>query len=275
MNKLVEFLVHSNIYLAIGAGLVAIMIIILLQMPFRWEPIFIAFCGTFFLYNLNRITDIKEDRINYPSRTRFTEKYGKKLIKISSIFYFTALFIAFANNLLTGFLALLPFILVFLYSVLRAKKIFLIKDLIVGIGWSLIVFLVASYYNFSDLFYFVFFLSIFIFFRVLITTIVFDIKDIKGDKIYKISTIPVKYGIKFTKNILYCINFICILLLFVIPFFVSVPSSFYYLFFLIIYSFVYITLIRENNIKFVCDILADGEYIFIGIIMILVYIFGL
>ena len=49
MNKLLEFLVHSNIYLSLGAASVAYVVLFLLRGPLLWEPLLISFCSTFFL----------------------------------------------------------------------------------------------------------------------------------------------------------------------------------------------------------------------------------
>jgi|Deesub1362A_J573_1020465.scaffolds.fasta_scaffold01020_18 hypothetical protein len=74
--SVVQFLAYSNLYLAVGAASVAYVACLVFG-DIYWEPILIAFSGTLFIYNLNRITDFGEDIINYPERLEFFSKFGK------------------------------------------------------------------------------------------------------------------------------------------------------------------------------------------------------
>jgi 4-hydroxybenzoate polyprenyltransferase len=231
---------------------------VLLQVNFRWEPLIIAFCSTFFLYNLNRKTDIKEDIINYPERIEFFERYGNKIFRIALVLYLLSLLTALLNNILTLGIILLPLIFVVVYSVFRLKRIILIKNVFVGMGWATISLLVISYSNSYNTLALII-VTLFIFLRVLMGSAIFDVKDIKGDKIYKISTIPEKYGIKKLKYFSAIINTIAGLIIFYFSFIEILPPQGFLVFLITFYSYFVILLIDKKDIKFISNILVDGD----------------
>ncbi len=269
MNKILEFFVYSNLYLSLGAASVAYVSLLLLGDSFMWEPLLISFCSTFFLYNLNRKTDTMEDKINYPERVEFVTQHMSKLSSISLILYTISLGLALSHKILTVIIVITPLVLVVVYSVFRMKKIFLLKDVIVALGWSSIVFLVAVYLNCWTIITYL--LALFIFSRVFITTVAFDIKDRIGDKVYGINTFPVKYGIKHTQQLLWSLNFILLAIYLILFEIFSLESIFYLLLLLNFYSSVYTWLLDKNINKIILyDIIVDGEYILLGVIMIMV-----
>ena len=81
MEKIVNFLkilIHSSIYLSIGAGIVSIATGIISNLLIENDMFylfFIPFSASFFVYNFNRITDKKEDLINIPERVYFIKKH--------------------------------------------------------------------------------------------------------------------------------------------------------------------------------------------------------
>jgi len=261
--------IHTSLWLAFGAAGVAFMTFVVLQSALKIEAILIAFLATFFLYNLNKKTDIIEDSINYPERVKFIKTYGNALFIIGIFSYIIAAFLALFNNLITFLITLTPFILTFLYSVMRLKKLFLIKDAIVPLGWSMTPLLVISYISFNPIF---FIIPLFIFSRSFIITICYDTKDTTGDTMQGIKTIPSIYGIAFTKKILYILNILFFLI-------ISSLSIFLNLYLLIplavivsIYSIYYVSFIEKINIKNICEIISGGEYILLGVISYILWV---
>jgi len=59
INSAINFLVYSNIYLAVGASCIAYITMVLLGLNFEFMPLFFTFSETFFVYNLNRQTKIR------------------------------------------------------------------------------------------------------------------------------------------------------------------------------------------------------------------------
>ncbi len=265
------FLVYSNIYLSIGASCLTYVVIKLFGYPVDFIPMLILFFTTFFIYNLNRKTDLDEDNLNCPERVKFTEAYGY-LFPLSVVGYVFALTLALNHNFMTFLMSLIPAILGLVYSVFRLKKIFLLKDIIVALGWASIPFVVGAYFKLSGLFTSVtiWILFLFVFVRVFITTVVFDIRDSSGDKIHRIKTLPNILGIKKTRYFLYIINILFGLFL-LLTIYINILSSLAcILSFIVIYCHFYIFLIgRINNDKLVYGILVDGEYILMGILIVM------
>jgi 4-hydroxybenzoate polyprenyltransferase len=268
MKKIVDFLIHSNIYLSLGASSLAYISCKLLGLGLRVEPLLITFSTTFFLYNLNRKTDIKEDIINYPERVKFLSKYGKIIFYVSMVFYILSLFIAITKSIFTFLIALIPTTIMILYAFFRLKKVFLLKNFIASLGWASMVLLVSNYYNlsFNISIFSVFF---FIFLRLFINTIVFDIRDLKGDESSNIITIPVKIGINKTKKILHILNIFSFIFILMSTTLLNLNKVAYLTGFIaLIYGFLFIFLINKINIKKLCEI-VDGEMIILGIVCFL------
>ena len=255
MRGLLEFLTYSNVYLAIGAGLVSLTTSILVFSTFRWELFYIPFSAGFLIYNFNRFTDLSEDTLNVPKRALFTRKYGKTLLWISAIAYLIALAIALRRNAYTFLVVITPLILAFFYSFFRVKKFLVIKNILVSFAWALSVLIVAAFFEVWNKE--IFLLCFFFFLGLLINTIIFDIKDIKGDRIHKIKTLPVVIGINKTKKVCYMIllsMFFVWLLQFSISFWNLLLLPF------IVYVFSYIYFADEKRPWWYFGVFVDGEF---------------
>jgi 4-hydroxybenzoate polyprenyltransferase len=271
MKRSPGFLIHSNIYLAFGAPAIAYICMVLLQAPFRWEPLAISFCATLFLYNLNRHTDMEEDSVNYPERVKFVKKNGRTVFYLSAVLYILSLWLAFANSTLTLAIALVPLALVFSYSVIRLKKLLIFKNVIVALGWALVTFLVLSYTSLPvtpEVYLAPAALSVFafIFMRVLIDTIVFDILDVEGDRKGRIKTIANTFGVKKVKLLCHTLNVLS-LLAFLLLWDAFLPIDSLTSNMVIVWSFLYIFLITRADVKNISDFVVDGEIVLLGLVV--------
>ncbi|MEM5771824.1 MAG: UbiA family prenyltransferase [Candidatus Aenigmatarchaeota archaeon] len=269
MNVLLKLIIYLNIIEVIDAMAVVLFTFLISSQPLHILPIISSMLLTFFLYSLNRVADINEDKINFPERIKFWERYGKKLILIGSIFFIITIIINSFHNVLSTILIIFPFLCVFSYSFFRLKNILLIKNLVVALGWAVIP-LFASTYMSSPNLLLITVCSIIVFFAVLINTIIFDIKDIKGDRISGVRTIPSIYGISFTKKLGI---FLDIMLFLVIIFFIifKVLSEKFLLFsLLVLFIIFYILAIDEKNALFISEYIANLDMLvilFLGLIM--------
>ncbi len=193
-HSFLRSIIYSNLYLAIGGVVIVIAAQYLADTPLAWEPAFIIFSATMFIYTANRFTDRDEDTVNLPIRKAFIDRFGMYLLGISSILYCGALVLAWGHNLLTLLVALLPIGIGILYSHYRLKRVYFLKNVLIGVGWSSSVLIVAAYAGIYDPFIFLFTALISLAFT--INTIIFDIKDIKGDFLAGIESIPVKMGVR-------------------------------------------------------------------------------
>lgn len=261
LNRILSFLVYSNIYLSFGASIVAIVTLYILDLPFDFQLLFIPFAGGMFIYNINRYTDKEEDKINVPERTEFAKKYGPYIIGASIILYCIALYFAFSRNLTTLFVTLFPVLIGYFYSIKRLKRIFFLKNILVGLSWGITPLLVGFYYNIFSAEFFI--LATFFAITFFINTVIFDVKDIIGDLNMKINTIPIRMGLEKTKVICYASNFIALLLLSLSVLFGILPPRSLVLIPFLIYIFLYVKKVDTVKDGFFYGVLVDGEFIFL------------
>lgn len=269
IKKILNILAFTSIFVAFTGVSLIYTNSLLLNLPVSYNLIAISFLIVLFIYNINKMTDINEDEINYPERIKFIKKYKTGIVSISLFAGILAFVIAFFVKPIIVLFILIPLIGVILYSFypIRLKRILFIKNLWVSFLWSLSVTILPSiYWNRIDLLFSPssFFIFLFIFTKGIGNTITFDIRDISGDRMYKIRTVPLIFGVNKTKILLYLINIISFSILLIATLEGFVSHIGYFVSLAAFYTFVYIYLIGRKNMKFITDILADGEFIIIG-----------
>jgi len=279
LQVMLEYLVYSSVYISFAAGAMVFISSILHQVTFSLTVSALGMLITYSIYNLNRKTDESEDAINHSHRYAFTKKYEKilylsgmgayLLALVLSCFYGISVILVSAIPLFSGLIYSTP-ILPTGFRYRRLKEIPLVKSLLVAIAWALPPALLPVYVSgvtpsLTTLAVILFFFSL-----VFINTVLFDIRDVEGDRAAGVRTIPVLLGIPRTKslltqvNIIFGISVLSLLLL-------THTSPVYICLIVIgmIYAQVYILLyhtISTGNLR--CDVIADGQFIVLGLLMI-------
>lgn len=211
LKRTAIFLVESTLFVALAPLAMTSATIALTQNPFSLQLILLPFFACMLIYSSNRITDREEDAINMPDRVRFPHRLRIILLVVSLIFYVVLLAIIAQKNLLTSAIGILPLIVAFTYSVLRLKRVFILKNILIAAACSASVLIVPAYYeNWTGIWMLLF---PFFFLLVLLNTIVFDIKDVRGDSMFGIRTLPLRFGIRATKYFCYSLLAIAVILL--------------------------------------------------------------
>jgi len=201
LTKALTFLVDSTLIVSVGPFAIGYATIILTKNPFSWSLVALPFFACLFIYSMNRITDGAEDAINLPDRVRFPHRIRIILLVASLVFYVFFLMIVLQKNILSFAIGLVPLVIAFLYSVLRLKRIFVLKNILIAAAWGASILIVPAYYeNWTVICGMIF---LFFFLMLFINTIIFDIKDIRGDSVCGIQTLPVLLGKPETKYIGY------------------------------------------------------------------------
>jgi 4-hydroxybenzoate polyprenyltransferase len=268
MNKVLKLVINLNLIEAVDAAAVVIFTFLLTSEELKLFPLISAFFSTLFLYSLNRKSDLREDRINVPDRFNFWSRYGNKIIFLTLISFVIVIFFNFFIGFYQGIFLLLPFFIVFSYSFLRLKNILFLKNIIVAAGWSLIP-LYASTYMVSPSLSLIFFCASVVFLSILINTIVFDVRDIVGDKIVGVRTIPSVHGILFSKKLAYFLN--VVLLFFIISaifVFKVVSVNFSYLLFFPLFIGLYISILNQMNAYILSEYIANLDMIILLLLCI-------
>lgn len=281
IRHVLDFLVFSSLFLALECVAMTCISCLIQEIPPSFPMVIIPFLVTFGIYNLNRKTDESEDAINHEARFRFTKRYENALFGCSLATIALALIITGYSNLPSLLITLTPFVLGTLYSVRwlpsgspyrRLKEVPFAKNLIVCISWAVPGSLLPVYLSGGTPGV-----------KTVITCLLFfswgflastspDIRDRIGDAAAGVRTIPVILGEEMTRKMMTGWNLI----------FGAAVLFFGYLFLdlrmtlllaaTILYAQICIHLLGRGGMRYlVCDILADGQYIFFGgAIMVLV-----
>lgn len=174
---------------------------------------------------INDIFDFEIDKINRPNRVIPSGRLSKnEALVIYSLFTIIALFLAILISFEAIFIVLITSILLFFYSYIF-KGIPLIGNLIVALCTAM-AFLYGGIVvgNIKA----ALIPALFAFLVNLIREIIKDVEDIEGDKKNQLSTLPIKFGLLYTKNILLILAIILILST-VYPFIMKIYKIEYFL----------------------------------------------
>jgi 4-hydroxybenzoate polyprenyltransferase len=222
-------------------------------------------------YNLNRLTDLDEDSINAPDRADYTKKHRTRVLLTVLGTGGAALLFASFCDLSAFFVILLALGIGCLYSVrilgFRLKDILVVKNATIA-GTSVIcAALLPLAIHFSS-FFAIALIAYFVFVKVFINTVLFDVRDIEGDSLAGAVTIPVSLGRQKTKWLLLGLNST------LVPWAViALFQGFFHKYLTVlaasvVYGFWYIRrLCREGaKVRKSVDLLVDGEWIMIAIV---------
>jgi 4-hydroxybenzoate polyprenyltransferase len=197
LRRMAGFFVDSCIYCAFVPPTLTLATIVLTKNPFNWQLLLLPFFACVLIYSLNRITDHEEDSISMPDRTRFPHRLRIMLLAGSLVLYLIFLMMMLQKNLLSFAIGLFPLVLALGYSVFRLKRVLILKNIIIAVACGASILIVPAYYETWDLI--CAFLFLFFFVLMVLNTIIFDIKDIRGDSVCGIETFPVRFGIPATQ----------------------------------------------------------------------------
>ena len=264
VKRLTQWIVFSSLHISIAAMWWGVITLILLDAPFNFSLI-IIFLLPFFVYTFNRLGIEKGDKINYPERVKFALKYRRIFLVLAALGYIFAISLYLSFNLIVIILTFLPLVSYVVYRF--GKKYLLVKNIIIAIVWACAVLLAASSIGILNETVFCFF--IFVFLRDFINSIFFDIRDVKGDEMTKIKTLPVVIGVDKTLKILSILNIISGVLLIFFVLLRFLPKFAITLIGLLFYDMFYYYLYRRKNIdKFILfDLIADSEIYFAALLI--------
>lgn len=271
-QTVLDFLVFSSLYLALECIAMAYVSCFIQQIPWSFECAAIPFLIAFAVYNLNRSTDKDEDAVNREDRFMFTQHYERYLTWLSLAGIGIALILSGIHSIASVVVTLIPFVIGTLYSIRwlpagfayrRLKEIPFVKNLMVGLAWSVFLSLlpVTLAGSIPDLRTLIVCL-LFFFWGIMASTIP-DIRDRAGDALTGVKTIPVLYGPEWTRSLLSSMNLVFTLPLLLLGLWYLPLVKAGLIAAAGLYSLGCIRLIGVlPSTDFICDILADGQYIF-------------
>lgn len=286
-----EFLIRSNLYIALGAAFLTYGISYLSGKEPSVYFIVVSFLYFFSMYNINHIADKDSMKLNEPDRIEFYEKNRDILLKIGVTSSLLSLLISVFFGWTSFLLTLISICLGIAYSVKifpsyiskytcafgflkgikyqRLKDIPASKDVFVALAWATVCVLVPASakvwggINFSIMASFVF-----VFLVSYIRSVLFDIRDIQGDRFVGRETIPILIGKEKTKIFLLAISGLAAIGLFIFSRIGWLSSLGYLLIIPIGYTIFYLYLYHRRIISqgLSCEAVVDGKFILTGVI---------
>ncbi len=274
IGDIISFLMVSSLFLSIDGVLMLCLSSLLFGVALKPILLCAMFLAVYSVYSLNRLTDQEEDAINAPERSTFVAGNERFLLAIAVVSYIAALVLGWIESPFAALVLLFPIISGIAYSknifsafgIPRLKDIFLVKSLIVASSWAVCAAFLPMIYlsgNFTKLgFIFPFF-----FIKMFINTVLFDVRDVVGDALNDVKTIPVVIGIKKTRQFLLILQ--SSILVWLALFLDSFSRYYVILIISMIYGYLYIIYFcceNEHN-GVLRDVLVDGEWIITGVLV--------
>jgi 4-hydroxybenzoate polyprenyltransferase len=273
-------MIFSSVYLSFAGVAMGYIACVVQGLPITWEVMAIMFLVTYAVYNIDRKADEEEDSINHSERYSFTSHYSKFLFISSIIAYLTAFSIASFYGAWAVIVTAIPLLSGLLYSFAwlpgnfryrRLKEIPSVKNLVIAFAWAFTPALLPALINGTSYDITIIVTIAYFFLLVFINTVVFDMRDIEGDSLSGIDTIPVLLGAGKTRLLLIGMTvFFGFATLFLSISRLSVPAMFV-LVAGIVYALAYVlSSDRLSGNNAICDVMADGQFIMLGCILFIV-----
>ena len=273
LHAFLSLFLFSPINVALSGMSVAALAFLLYDLPLHPVLLSSAFLVTFSIYTLNLATDRHEDALNFPERARYFVSEPRLLLAIAAACYLAAL--AMGGTVALGTLPVLciPLGVGLLYSLriggTRLKDRFIGKNATVSLSWALEAALLPAVFAFRAPAVLLMFSLIFV--KGLINTMLFDLRDVQGDRSAGVRTVPVVLGVAHTRRLLLALNTSLLVWLF---FALQQPS--FRLFapvfvFCLVFGYAYILyLARERPApKMHYGLLLDGEWMLLLVLCLL------
>jgi 4-hydroxybenzoate polyprenyltransferase len=227
----------------------------------------VVFLVTFCIYCLDKIVDIDKDRSNIPQRYSFL--YGRKTLIYSCSFlaYIVAIILTLLDKPLALPIILIPFIANTFYGtklfrgVPRLKDIPVMKNIVVAISWALVTTLLAAIHLANPAAIAIIMVIYFMMIKTFIDTILYDVRDAKGDRENSIKTMVTLLGGGRTTLVLLAANST------LIPWLVFVDETVRPLALaLVLYGYAYILYFRTNRNPLTLDFFVEGQWLMISVV---------
>ncbi|MBP2029627.1 4-hydroxybenzoate polyprenyltransferase [Methanohalophilus levihalophilus] len=192
-----EFMYGGHLF-ALGAICVVYMCAVLSSIPITWDFMALVYLIFYCIYLYDYSSGAEEDLINNIDRSEYLqeEKNSKKIAftLYASILTVAAIYVVKSDivNMLVGFSVLTLGVLYHPYFKHLTKVIPAFKNIFVSAVWSLLAIFLFMYYSYP-ITPTALVLAAFVFLRMLTIQIVFDMRDVEGDKKNGLLTVPLLF----------------------------------------------------------------------------------
>ena len=267
-------LVDSSTYLAVIAMVEVAIVMVLLSLPPSPAPIVIALI-TFAVYTNDHLAD---DPSESP-RAAFVARHRDVLDLLAAVAYGLAVAISALGGPVTLFLTLLPGMFWIAYAsgqipllgvnIRRLKRTLVVNSTIVALAWAISLTFLPLAFASRPLSISVAVVFGYFFLRSLVDTIIPNIRDQPADRAANVSTIPVRFGLRTTRFVLYGLDGMSAILILSATLlgFISLSLAIALLLGMV-YSLVLTTLLGRGPSPATVALAAEFEYIVVGLALI-------
>ncbi len=260
LEKIATFLMVSSLFIGTTGFFQTYIGYAILGMTPNIIACFAIFLVTFSTYSMNKLTDFKEDSINMPERLSFLAGRKNLILGISLFAYFLASALIFYERPYALPVIFIPIIANAVYSVRilpgipRLKDIPVMKSLVVAVSWTMVCILLPAMDMKSPTLEAIAPAFYFMLIKVFINAVLYDVRDVKGDRETGVTTMPVLLGPKKTLIVLLLMNAA------LIPYIAYAGRITTIVAVMIIYGFAYIIYFKERRNPFALDFFVDGQW---------------
>ena len=269
IEKTFSFLAVSSIFIGVAGFFETYIGYLLIGLFPNLKVCFAVFLMTFSVYSLDKLTDSEEDLINMPERVNFISGHRNLILYCSITAYVLAAVITFLDKPLALPIILVPLMANAVYGsklipgLPRLKDIPVMKNVVVALSWSLVTTLLPAGDSRNAQLISIIMVLYFMTTKMFVNTVLFDIRDVRGDRDNGVRTIPVILGEKKTVSVLLVINST------LLPWLIFVPSNMKLLVgVMILYGYAYILYFRERRNPRSLDFFVDSEWMLSSILLL-------
>ncbi len=211
MKKIANFLIYSNLWIALCAVAMLWQTEWILFQDIFWDALArFVFFSTLFLYAIHRLTGVKKlDSTLFNLRFQTIRAFNSHILfyalisLVGTIYYFFQFNFSFQIKLFIPSILSLGYVIPFLKGKKRLRDLNYVKIGLISVVWAWVTVVLPVFYYHLDfttpIIYMILAEALFIF----AITLPFDIRDLDIDKSQNVATIPLTYGLEFTKKLGY------------------------------------------------------------------------
>ena len=273
VEKLFSFLSVSSLFIGAHGFFKTYVAFILLGMNPSILVCIVVFLITFCVYSLDKIADIDKDITNMPQRRSFLHGRKRLVLACSFAAYLLAFMISLLNKPLTLPLVFLPFIANAFYGrklykgIPRLKDIPIVKNIVVALTWASVTVLMPAMHLANPATKTVALVFYFVLIKTLVDNVLYDVRDIKGDRENGVKTMAALMGEQRTVFVLFAANSTLLPLVAVIG-----KAAWPLALALTLYGYVCILYFRKRRNPLALDFFVEGEWM---LIMIAILVLGI
>lgn len=255
-----EFIFGGHLF-ALGATCVVAMCSLLFGLPVGLDLLLVTYLIFYPIYLYDYTQGATDDLMTNSARASYLSGNKKAYFVVAGSFaVLTILFMQFSNliTMLLGFVVLVLGLLYSSYFKKLTKKIIAFKNIFVSAVWALLVLFFFFYYS-IPITAAALIMAGFVFTRMVAIQILFDVRDVEGDRKNGLLTIPVVMGDHKEFGLLKYLNIASIALLTFAVYFHILPLVTLSFVPVMFYAFSYIKKVKSAMNNYACYLLAAVE----------------